>query len=59
MRLRNGLSKEVRLTSRTSLALPLGDRACLALALALKLPAYTADKSWKKLKLRVRINVIR
>ncbi len=39
--------------------LSLGDRACLALALALKAPVYTADKSWKQLKLGVRIHVIR
>jgi len=42
-----------------SLGLSLGDRACLALALALKAPVYTADRSWKKLKLGVRIHVIR
>ena len=41
------------------LGLSLGDRACLALALALKLPVYTADKSWKKLKLPARIHVVR
>jgi len=41
------------------LGLSLGDRACLALAIALKAPVYTADKSWKKLKLDVRIHVIR
>jgi ribonuclease VapC len=41
------------------LGLSLGDRACLALGLALKLPVYTADKSWKKLKVGVRIHVIR
>jgi len=41
------------------LGLSLGDRACLALALALKLPVYTADKSWKKLKLGARIHIIR
>jgi PIN domain nuclease of toxin-antitoxin system len=41
------------------LGLSLGDRACLALALALKTPVYTADQSWKKLKLPVRIHVIR
>lgn len=41
------------------LGLSLGDRACLALGLALKLPVYTADKSWKKLKVGVRIQVIR
>lgn len=30
--------------------LSLGDRACLALAIKLKLPAVTADKEWSKLK---------
>ena len=39
--------------------LSLGDRACLALGLALKAPVYTADRSWKKLKLGLRIHVIR
>jgi ribonuclease VapC len=39
--------------------LSLGDRACLALGLALKSPVYTAERSWKKLKLDVRIHVIR
>jgi ribonuclease VapC len=39
--------------------LSLGDRACLALAIALKVPVYTADKSWKKLKIPVPIHVIR
>jgi PIN domain nuclease of toxin-antitoxin system len=42
-----------------ALGLSLGDRACLALGLALKAPVYTADKSWKKLKVNVRIHVIR
>src|SRR5580704_180394 len=41
------------------LGLSLGDRACLALGLALKAPVYTADKAWKKLKVSVRIHVIR
>src|SRR5271163_1560896 len=41
------------------LGLSLGDRACLALGLALKAPVYTADKSWKKLKVGARIRVIR
>lgn len=41
------------------LGLSLGDRACLALGLALKAPVYTADKTWKKLKLDIRIHVIR
>jgi ribonuclease VapC len=42
-----------------TLGLSLGDRACLALGLELKAPVYTADKSWKKLKLGVKIHVIR
>lgn len=42
-----------------ALGLSLGDRACLALGIALKLPVYTADKSWKKLKASIRIHVIR
>jgi PIN domain nuclease of toxin-antitoxin system len=46
-------------TQTRSLGLSLGDRACLALGLALKAPVYTADKSWKDLKVGVRIHVIR
>ena len=42
-----------------ALALSLGDRACLALGLALKAPVYTADESWRNLKLGIRIHVIR
>jgi PIN domain nuclease of toxin-antitoxin system len=42
-----------------SLGLSLGDCACLSLGLALKAPVYTADRSWKNLKLGVRIHVIR
>jgi len=41
------------------LGLSLGDRACLALALQMKASVYTADRSWKNLKLDLRINVIR
>jgi ribonuclease VapC len=41
------------------LGLSLADRACLALARDLKAPVYTADRSWKKLKLGLRIHVIR
>ena len=40
-------------------SLSLGDRACLALGLALKAPVYTADRSWKNLKIGIRIHVIR
>lgn len=39
--------------------LSLGDRACLALGLALHAPVYTADRSWKRLKLGVTIHTIR
>ncbi len=42
-----------------ALGLSLGDRACLALGLALKAPVYTADKSWKNLKIGLKIHVIR
>jgi ribonuclease VapC len=41
------------------LGLSLGDRACLALGLALRAPVYTADRSWKKVKLGARIHIIR
>ena len=41
------------------LGLSLGDRACLALGLAMNAPVYTADRSWKKLKVGARIHVIR
>lgn len=41
------------------LALSLGDRACLALLLERKAIVYTADRSWKKLKLGIQIHVIR
>jgi ribonuclease VapC len=39
--------------------LSLGGRACLALGLVLKAPVYTTDRSWKDLKVGVRIHVIR
>lgn len=39
--------------------LSLGDRACVSLGIALKLPVLTADKTWRKLKLPVRVQVIR
>ncbi len=39
--------------------LSLGDRACLALAQRLGLPALTADRSWKDLRVGVRINLVR
>jgi PIN domain nuclease of toxin-antitoxin system len=49
-----GLKKET-----SHLGLSLGDRACLSLGLALKLPVYTADKIWDKVNCGVEIIVIR
>jgi PIN domain nuclease of toxin-antitoxin system len=43
----------------SSLGLSLGDRACLALAIALEAPVYTTDRLWKKLKLGIPIYVLR
>jgi PIN domain nuclease of toxin-antitoxin system len=42
-----------------SLGLSLGDRACLALALEHNAPVYTADRSWKNLRLPIPVHVIR
>ena len=39
--------------------LSLGDRSCLALAIALKAPVYTTEQVWRGLKLGVPIHVIR
>jgi PIN domain nuclease of toxin-antitoxin system len=39
--------------------LSLGDRSCLALAIALKAEVYTTEKLWKNLKLGIPIHVIR
>lgn len=41
------------------LGLSLGDRACLALARRLGLPAVTADRAWAGLKIGIDIQVIR
>jgi PIN domain nuclease of toxin-antitoxin system len=41
------------------LGLSLGDRACLALAMALGAPVYTTDKGWKNLKVGVPIHILR
>ncbi len=43
----------------SAFGLSLGDRACLALGISLHAPVYTADRSWKNLKVGVRIHVIR
>jgi PIN domain nuclease of toxin-antitoxin system len=42
-----------------ALGLSLGDRACLALALARRIPAMTADRTWSRLHPGVPIRVIR
>jgi PIN domain nuclease of toxin-antitoxin system len=39
--------------------LSLGDRSCLALAIALKAPVYTTEQLWRNLKVGVPIHVIR
>jgi PIN domain nuclease of toxin-antitoxin system len=46
-------------TQTRMLGLSLGDRACLALGIALHAPVYTTDKSWKHLKIGIPIHVIR
>jgi ribonuclease VapC len=46
-------------TQTRDIGLSLGDRACLALGITLKVPVYTAEKAWKKLKVGIRIHVIR
>jgi PIN domain nuclease of toxin-antitoxin system len=49
-----------RLRSKTrSAGLSLGDRACLAVADALGLPALTADRQWKDLNVGIEIHCIR
>lgn len=48
------------LTSQTRhLGLSLGDRACLALGMMLRVPVYTTEQAWKQVKLDMRIHVIR
>ena len=39
--------------------LSLGDRACLALAIALGLPVFTADRAWQALPLDIEVRPIR
>jgi|SRR5579859_2014147 len=39
--------------------LSLGDRSCLALAIALNAPVYTTEQIWKNLKVGIPIHVIR
>jgi PIN domain nuclease of toxin-antitoxin system len=41
------------------LGLSLGDRACLALALSLRIPAVTADRAWAHLRIGVEVRIVR
>lgn len=45
--------------STRELGLSLGDRACLAVALTLDAPAYTADRAWAELDGVVEVRLIR
>jgi ribonuclease VapC len=47
----------IRITAPFGLSL--GDRSCLALAIALNAEVYTTEKLWKNLKLGIPIHVIR
>lgn len=52
------IAGRLRKTTRR-FGLSLGDRACLALAMARRLPVLTADRAWAGLDLGVEIDVIR
>lgn len=45
--------------STRKLGLSLGDHACLAAALTLGAPAYTADRAWTELKVGVEVRLVR
>ena len=47
------------ITTTERYGLSLGDRSCLALAIALNAPVYTTEQAWKNLNLGVPIHVIR
>ena len=47
------------ITTTEKYGLSLGDRSCLALAIALNAPVYTTEQLWKNLKVGVPIHVIR
>jgi ribonuclease VapC len=53
-RIAGGLLPQTR-----SIGLSLGDRACLALGIALQSPVYTADRAWKRMKIAIPVHVIR
>jgi len=52
------LTAEIEPISRAK-GLSLGDRACLALAMRLGLPALTTDRAWADLPFEVEVQVIR
>jgi PIN domain nuclease of toxin-antitoxin system len=47
------------IASTEKYGLSLGDRSCLALAIALNAPVYTTEQLWRNLKVGVPIHVIR
>ena len=47
------------ISSTRVLGLSLGDRACLALAVVLQVPVYTADRAWAGLGLGLDVHLIR
>jgi PIN domain nuclease of toxin-antitoxin system len=47
------------ITAGQRLSLSLGDRACLALAKRLRVPALTAERAWAQLDVEVEITLIR
>ena len=49
---------QLRPLTKTS-GLSLGDRACLALGKRLRLPIFTADRTWASLNLAVQVQLIR
>jgi PIN domain nuclease of toxin-antitoxin system len=53
------ISTGALITQTAKAGLSLGDRACLALAIELDLPALTADKAWRKTNAGARVELIR
>ena len=47
------------ITTTEPYGLSLGDRSCLALAIALEAPVYTTEQAWRNLQVGVPIHVIR
>ena len=47
------------ITQTEKYGLSLGDRSCLALAIALNAPVYTTEQIWRDLKVGIPIHVIR